>query len=235
MHDPNVVAFEIRRPWPTRSGMPAKPGQPRWRARYPGATWWRPWAGWRPFWTIAGRSYYWPPLVTVWHREPGGRDSLTVCGRGSDGQRAAGRRWRWHIHHWRIQIRPLQRLRRWLFERCELCGHRYPYGYAPVAHQWNQPAGRWWRVQRRAYHHECSSLVHVRRQLADTEDVVRRLAAEIRVRTDEDETALVERLASYTNHSWDQHLRWRLERILGYERDNDYRLVRSGAGGGRRG
>lgn len=44
MHDPLVVAFEIRRPWPRRN--PSKFG-PRWR---------------------------WPEMVTVWHREPGNKD-----------------------------------------------------------------------------------------------------------------------------------------------------------------
>jgi hypothetical protein len=28
---------------------------------------------------------------------------------------------RWHVHHWRIQIRPLQQLNRWLFSRCAVC------------------------------------------------------------------------------------------------------------------
>lgn len=235
MHDPMVVAFEIRRPWPARSGGNVKPGAPRWEARYPWATWWRPWAGWRSFWTIAGRRFYWPPLVTVWHVEPGGHDALERCGRGEDGRRTRNRRWRWHVHHWRIQIRPVQRLKRWLFERCELCGHRYPYGYAPVAHQWDQPGGRWFRVQRRAYHHECSALVNVRRTLEYTEEVARRLADEIRLRSGEPETELVERLTGHTNRSWELFLRYRLQRLLGYDRDDDYRLVKASPnGGGRR-
>jgi hypothetical protein len=49
MHDPMLVAFEIRRPWPRRSG------------RGEHACW------------------YWPPLVTVWHVEPDGHDAGTVC------------------------------------------------------------------------------------------------------------------------------------------------------------
>lgn len=40
---------------------------------------------------------------------------------------------RWHIHHWKIQIHPLQKLKRFLFERCELCKKRYPWGYCPVS------------------------------------------------------------------------------------------------------
>ena len=60
MHDPMVVAFEIRRPWPERQARPF--GKTRWRFR--GA-----------FWNIAGRGLYWPGLVTIWHVEPEGRDS----------------------------------------------------------------------------------------------------------------------------------------------------------------
>lgn len=40
-----------------------------------------------------------------------------------------------HIHHWRIQIHPLQKLRRWLFTRCATCGHRLG---------WNESAHSTW-------------------------------------------------------------------------------------------
>lgn len=32
-------------------------------------------------------------------------------------------RWhpRWHFHHWRLQVVPLQKLWRWLFSRCAIC------------------------------------------------------------------------------------------------------------------
>jgi hypothetical protein len=174
------------------------------------------------FWIVAGREWYWPPLVTVWHVEPDGQDALTVCDRYPDGTRKPGRRWAWHVHHWRIQIRSVQRLRRWLFERCELCGHRYPYGYAPVSHQWDQPPGRWFRMQRRAYHHECSSLVHVRRTLETTDEILRHLFAELRVRSDETEPELLDRLSN----TWEFRLHYRLQTLLGYKRDDDYALVK---------
>ncbi len=42
---------------------------------------------------------------------------------------------RWHVHHWRFQIHPLQRLKRRLFTRCAEC--RKPFG-------WNEsPVGTW--------------------------------------------------------------------------------------------
>ncbi len=31
---------------------------------------------------------------------------------------------RWHIHHWSIQIRPLQTLKRRLWDKCSICGKR---------------------------------------------------------------------------------------------------------------
>lgn len=40
----------------------------------------------------------------------------------------SNRKWyqhpRWHIHHWRIQFTPLQRLKRRYFDKCSICGKR---------------------------------------------------------------------------------------------------------------
>ncbi len=170
MHDPMVVAFDIRRPWPTRRAEKVRPGQPRWEVTiyrkhgrdhngWNPRRWWRP-GSWSPFVNAFGRRWYFPSLVTIWHVEPGGRDSGQVCKHWVDGKHRS--RWRWHFWHWSIQVRPIQTLGRFLFERCIECGRRYPYGYAPVSHSWSEPGGRWFRVQRRAYHHECSALVSLR-------------------------------------------------------------------------
>lgn len=132
MHDPMVVAHEIRRPWPSRSKWhDTKPDakdagyRRRWAFRYfhdcegghPGATGsheqcegygpWRPW--WKPsnymaFSTIAGRGYYWPSMITVWHHEPHGRDSGEVCPhRVTDPKTGKFVRWsvawKWHVIH----------------------------------------------------------------------------------------------------------------------------------------
>lgn len=94
MHDPDVVAFQVRRPWPRRERTGgAKPDQPRWKLG--GA-----------FWTVAGVGIYWPGMITVWHREPGGRDSGEVCKhyarwQDEDGkwQTKMHRGWRWHVWH----------------------------------------------------------------------------------------------------------------------------------------
>lgn len=138
MHDPGVVAFNIRRPWPKRSTPILR--DERWRFR--GA-----------FWTIAGRGLYWPALVTVWHRESGGKDAFAVCG-------PAGRwQWRWHVHHWHLQFPPLQHLRRRLLTRCAWCGGRSRRRDAVnVSHTWDGLKSPWWRGERGLFHSDCSSI-----------------------------------------------------------------------------
>lgn len=192
MHDPMVVAFEIARPWPQRSGWhDAKPGQPRWSVRMrhthfgddpakcsgcgqpqDSKSKWFPW--WRPhsysrFWTLAGRGYFWPALVTVWHNEPGGRDSGEVCKhsvRWQDpltGQWRSKRlsRWRWHVHHWSIQIHPWQAFKRWAFTRCAWCGGRSSKrnGYVNCSMSWDGPRPKhWWQGEPELFHGNCSSV-----------------------------------------------------------------------------
>lgn len=225
MHDPKVVAFDIPRPWPQRDSLLRRTDMLRWEFRFAHVPKWQLWRGWRKFWIVAGRRIYWPPLITVWHVEPHGHDALTVCGRGKDGKRATNSRWIWHVHHWSIQIHPLQKLHRWLFERCEECGRRYPWGYAPVTHQWNQPRGPWFRVTRRAYHHQCSDLVSYRRMSGYDRELIRMLTDEILARTREDEPSLIDRFAG-THSTIPFHLGNRLQRLLGWERDDDYNLVK---------
>lgn len=127
MHDPMVVAFEIKRPWPRTSKLPGKL-----------------------------RTWYWPAVVTVWHREPGGHDALTVC-------RYTGW-WRLHVHHWRLQFPPLQGLRRWLFTRCAWCAGRHRRRDR-INHSlsWDRPERRWWRSEADLYHSDCASVATAHR------------------------------------------------------------------------
>lgn len=126
MHDPLVVAFKVPRPWPKRY-------------RY----------------ALAARRFYFPPVVTVWHREPGGRDSGTVCRRW----------WRIHAHHWRVQIPALQMLRRRLLTRCAWCGGRSRKGDAVnVSHSWDGPRSKWWRGELGLFHGDCSAVKGARSQ-----------------------------------------------------------------------
>ncbi len=138
MHDPLTVAFEIRRPWPKRQRHALSRLTPRWS--FQGC-----------FWTLAGRIHlYWPGIVTVWHVEPDGRDSGEVCKRTGS--------WRWHVHHWRIQIIPLQDLRRWLLTRCAWCGGpSRKRSRVNVSHSWDGPRGPWWRGAPGLFHTDCSS------------------------------------------------------------------------------
>lgn len=130
MHDPLVVAFEIRRPWPSK----------------------RDSTGWR----------YWPPLITVWHREPCGHDALTVCRKRTklaDATWKYSRTWRWHVHHWKAQLHPMQDLRRRLLTRCTWCRGRSRKGDAVnVSLSWDGPRARWWQGERGLHHGDCSAI-----------------------------------------------------------------------------
>lgn len=68
-------------------------------------------------------------VFTVWHREPQGQNAGEVCIQAHRAQDANGNwrwvfhhAWRFHVHHWKIQIPALQTLRRRLLTRCEWCG-----------------------------------------------------------------------------------------------------------------
>lgn len=137
MHDPLTVAFEIRRPWP-------KPD--KWKTEHSARTRSR-WQFNGAFWVVAGRGLYWPCLITVWHRDPSGYDD-TTC---------RGMRWQWHVHHWKIQVVPLQHLRRRLLTRCTWCGGHSRKGDAVnISHQWDGPRGRWWQGEKGLFHRDCS-------------------------------------------------------------------------------
>ena len=200
MHDPLVVAFEIRRPWPRLDKHHnAKPGESRWKARYQWATWTRPWRGWMTFWTVAGWGLYWPSFITVWHYEPNGADALTVCRqryKRDDGEWAYTKGWKWHVRHWRIQVSPLQDLRRRLLTKCEECGRK---GRPNISHQWDGERGPWWRGERGLFHRECSSLVYLRRQQDLDERIIRALVAEVRLRSDESAEEVAQRLTGSTS------------------------------------
>lgn len=139
MHDPLTVAFEIPRPWPETADwcteQAARTGT-RWRIG-------------GPFWVVAGRGLYFPGLITVWHRDPSGYDD-TACRR---------KRWRLHIHHWRLQVHPLQQLRRRLLTRCAWCGGRSTKGDSVNhSHTWDGPRSRWWQGEKGLFHSDCSAI-----------------------------------------------------------------------------
>lgn len=243
MHDPMVVAFEIRRPWPTCRPRRVREDQPRWQLNihrkhgtdYEGRNprrWWSP-RHWSPFQVAFGREWYFPALVTVWHVEPKGHDSGTVCKHARRWEDEHGEwhykslnGWRWHVWHWHIQIPPVQTVKRFLFERCIECGRRFPWGYAPVSHQWDGPPTRWFRINRRSYHHECSALVHTRRTVSTDERLICSLFAAFRAQRDLSERDALALLTDPKGRSMEFGDAYRLTRLLGYERNDEYELVR---------
>jgi hypothetical protein len=137
VHDPLTVAFQVRRPWP------------------------------RKFHGVLEGRRYWPAVVVVWHREPGGHDSGEVCKRYRRVFDEATRTWhqewsnRWRLHfwHWRIQVPPLQDLRRWALTRCAWCGGPSRRGdLVNVSHSWDGPRGRWWQGTPGVFHSDCSAV-----------------------------------------------------------------------------
>lgn len=265
MHDPMVVAHEIHAPIPKRDKWRERDGL-RWslkRRRYTGGGpkfvgkpmrhWFRP-AAWEPV-AIAGRRYSMRTVATVWHVEPNGRDSGSVCrhsvrsddwpsrwrirlnpflkmlpGTDEGPPWVVNRAWKWHVHHWHIQVHLQQKVRRFLLERCEECGRRFPWGYAPVSHQWDSPGSRWRDgITKRAYHHECSSLVVSRQTRGTDERLIRSLFAAFRLATDESEPDLLGRLTDPKLRSMEFGDAFRLTRLLGYDRNDAYELVPAGS------
>jgi hypothetical protein len=140
MHDPLTVAFEIARPWPHRYSRILKTSG--------GVN-----IGWKRLWVVGSHEYYWPDMVIVWHVEPGGHDAGSVCGHRSH--------WRWHVHHYRLQLPPLQDLRRRLLTRCAWCGGRStkanPVNVSPG---WGSEKTPFWRGERNLFHRLCMSVHH---------------------------------------------------------------------------
>lgn len=188
MHDPLVVAFEIRRPWPRRAKThDSKFGQPRWKIRFHHDCskydcvkehegqkffpWWKP-SSYCSFWTLAGRGFYWPSMITIWHREPNNYDAGEICKHYTRTDQPDGsikirtrRNWKWHVHHWHIQISPLQELRRKLLTRCTWCGGPSRKGnVVNVSHQWDKKRQPWWKGEQGLFHRDCSMYQNARHQ-----------------------------------------------------------------------
>ena len=86
-------------------------------------------------------------MIDIWHRDPSGYDSETC----------RGKRWRWHIYHWRLRFLPYRNLRR-RFSCCEWCGQRYRKGDPVNVNGGNGPRTAWYRRERGLYHSGCYSV-----------------------------------------------------------------------------
>ena len=236
MHDPLCQAFSLRRPWPKRSrhedSSEKQPARFRWRRHGP---WWKP-ESWSPFLTAFGRGWYFPSVVIVWHREPGNRDSGEVCKhrhQRPDGTWKFTRRWRWHVHHWQFTVYPTLHLKRWLFSRCEECGRGFRYAEAPVSRSgWGGGKGpAWFRNGEKVVHGHCSQLQSLRSSRIEDEHLMRAMFSAYRLASDLDEPTAIERFRHLPDDEGRPHSGFRahhrLERLLGWERDDNYDLVKA--------
>lgn len=105
----------------------------------------------RGFWASRRR------LIDVWHVCPEG-DHGPPCV-DADGTRREG--WRWHVHHWRIRVRPWQRFKRWAFAECEVCGHGFDWGQVAIQHGGG------------IAHQECTGYVNWQRHYRELREVTR--------------------------------------------------------------
>lgn len=143
MHDPMVVIFDIKRPWPQSTSSDFSKG--------------KRWARSGPYVTLAGRNFYFPSLLTVWHVEPDGRDSGEVC-KGMRGSDLTWRNLKFTARHWRhlhFTLSPWQHFRH-RFARCAECGRRM-----------NKAARHGYMSSDATYHSECMSLRHYRSKTED--------------------------------------------------------------------
>jgi hypothetical protein len=75
---------------------------------------------------------------------------------------------RWHIHHWKITIHPIQALKRALFSRCEVCGKKFKYGDSNVvSSSWYSTGPQWFKSETNLRHMACQTLGQ---QIAKTVD-----------------------------------------------------------------
>lgn len=97
--------------------------------------------------------------LDVWHNEPKGRDSGTIC-KGMGSTELSWHNVRWavaHRHHLSYRFWPYLRVKRWIVDRCGECGRRF---------FWKD--GRFGYMNGTAvYHDACMTLRHVRSQLDD--------------------------------------------------------------------
>jgi len=106
-------------------------------------------------------------IVTVWHVEPKGHDSGSIC----KGMRGSG--WSWanvkfalrHIRHLEIHVEPYRRVKRWLLDHCAECGYRFRWKQARHSYQ-SSP-------ERVVYHEKCMDLRSVRGWADDLEAFIK--------------------------------------------------------------
>lgn len=91
--------------------------------------------------------------VEIWHIDPETDGSDDSCWNGKP---PVWNGWKYHFWHWRIKIRFIGKLKRWIWSRCAACGKKFPWGYSPCSNQWDGGGPRWFRGEESVYHHECA-------------------------------------------------------------------------------
>ncbi len=159
MHSPEVLVFSIRRPWPElityKKGTQAKPAwQSIWYKRKDGSLYLS------PFFSAFGKNFYFPEIVMVWHMEPGGADSLTICKNkiyDEDGKFFRWTSaWKWHFWHWKISPTFIYDWRRKLLTRCNVCGGRSTKQHpVDTSDSWDNPHIPFWKGETDLHHRDC--------------------------------------------------------------------------------
>jgi len=166
MHDPMTVAFEIRRPWPERRIWANK----KWY-----------WPNWITIWHVdpetdgsddscdwfgarlTKQNGWWPGIVDELKMlSPEAQEAVKfVWWQWRD---KLGRPWwrhpKWHVHHWIIQIHPLQQAKRWLFSRCTVCGKRFSWHESSgcvVSCDWGGSGPAFFKNAENIMHFACAS------------------------------------------------------------------------------
>lgn len=62
---------------------------------------------------------------------------------------------KWHVHHWKLQIHPIQQFKRWAFSRCCKCGKRFRWGESVTTTNWHSDGPRWFRSEPDIFHSNC--------------------------------------------------------------------------------
>ena len=172
MHSPEVLAFHIRSPFPTRMNKKKLPPEAQqWKSPF----YWSKGRGLRfsPFMHLAGREFHFEDIAMIWHIEPGGKDALTVCERrwkDAEGKWHYSKAWRWHIWHWQVSPSLLYKWRRRLFTRCAYCG-----GPSRKGSVVNVSDGGWdgapktplWCGEIQLYHSKCHAIISNNRHRHD--------------------------------------------------------------------
>jgi hypothetical protein len=164
MHDPQAVAFTINFPW--------------YRTAHIGKT---PWRYWHPFITIwhvdpetdgsddscdwfgskLTRENGWYPADVDYLKQMPDERREAVLYVWHRFRHRLGRRWwrhpRYHVHHLKFQIHPLQHFKRWAFSRCCKCGKGFRWGSSVCTDQWYGDGPQWFKSEEKVYHGDCST------------------------------------------------------------------------------